>query len=73
MDYVKFVQTDVSNDSQNTQRDRKVSEKNRQVKEWKLNPSISIQVRSKPADTCTCRRLTCIQVIVRTYGERLYI
>ena len=36
MGYVKFVPTEVSNGSQNTQRDRKVSEKNRQEKELKL-------------------------------------
>ena len=74
MDYVKFVPTVLSNGSQtmqNIQQDRKVSEKTRQVKEQKLKYSISIQVRSKPADTC--RRLTCIQVIVRLYQERLHI
>ena len=71
MDYVKFVPREVWNGSQNTQRDRKVSEKNRQMKEWKFKYSISIQVRSKPPDTC--RRLTCIHVIVRIYRERLHI
>ena len=44
MDYVKFVPTEVSNGSQNIQWDPKVSEKNRQVKEWKLKYNISIQV-----------------------------
>ena len=71
MDYVKFVPIEVSNGSQNTQRDRGVSDKNRQVKEWKFKYNISIQVRSKPADTCG--GLTCISVIVRIYRERLHI
>ena len=71
MDYVNIVPREVSNGSQNTQWDPKISEKNGQVKEWKLKYSMSIQVRSKPADTC--KRLTCIQVIVRIYRERLHI